>query len=93
MSDKKVDKNCIICHTELSVGDAVYAVNVNLTDDTMGDWDEEKLKDRFRLIFKNSRKPKGAMHRECWDVHFGKPSDENKKQTPTMNANRLDSID
>jgi len=91
MSEKKVDKTCIICHTELSVGDAVYAVNVKLVDDSIGY--HKTPEDQLRVIFKNSKNPKGAMHKECWNVHFGQHSEDNKKTKLTMNTNRLDTID
>jgi hypothetical protein len=92
MSDKKVDKQCIVCQNELDIGDAIYAVNVNLVDDLGDDW-QGRPSDKLRIIFKNSKKPKGAMHRECWNVHIGNSIVENKKTTLTMNTNRLDSVD
>jgi len=92
MSDKTVVEKCIYCKRNLTVGEAVYCVNVKLTDEAYGNYHRgRKLAESFRLIFKNSKNPKGAMHRHCWDNLMGN-ADKPEKIVLTNKA-KLDTIE
>lgn len=91
MSDKTVDIKCIYCNKKLDSGDAIYAVNVKLVPSEHR-WRQQIEEDKMRIIFSNSKNPKGALHRYCWNNIFGLGEEETQKISLT-NMNRLDTIE
>jgi len=92
MSEKKVDKNCIICKNTLSIGEAIYVSKVELTDKQIGTYNRKKINNSFRVIFSKTKNPKGAMHKECWENLFGKIIKSNKKISGNKDVSRLQQI-
>lgn len=92
MSEKKVVSKCIYCKNKLMEGDAVYCANVKLTAEPYGRYGvRSELEGEFRLIFKNSKNPKGAMHRKCWDKLIG--NDGEPEKIVLTNMAKLDTIE
>jgi len=80
---RTVDSQCLYCKKELTLGDAIYVTNANL---------EPYFRlNRLSVVFSNSKNPKGALHRACWDNLFG-ITEEDVKINLT-NSSRLDTIE
>ncbi len=94
MSDKVVKNICLFCDGIIKPNsEAVYCVNIKLVNQNSDSW-RFKNNGELKIIFKNSKNPKNAVHRECWDNFFETDVKENvKKKNKKAENNRLDSIE